>query len=273
MRDARITARLVRLKSRFDGRVLTVLRLDPRSGEGLRCYFFHGMDGDAGDGVILRDLPARAGVSLVCPGGRGPAWLSSGFIRDAEQVIRSTAGPRAPFYLSGVSMGATQALSLAGLLPPDLRSRCAGILALIPGGDLVAAEKNSSAPRVRQTLLDSVAGRREILSRRSPVEALKGYRAKLPILLIYNLHDTVLPAAGLQEYAALARRAGHPVTAIPLPGDHGFYETAADYAALFGAMRRGERLPADLPRRPDDVTWFEPLHGPRPVWRGSWQGE
>src|SRR5947207_1536879 len=104
MRDHEIAGRLLRYQSQHDqlDQSLFILQPAQRTAEQL-FFFFHGMDGDCGDVVVVRDLVKRMHATVIAPGGRGPAWLSTAFIADAAQVIREHAG--ADFYLIGVSMG------------------------------------------------------------------------------------------------------------------------------------------------------------------------
>src|SRR5437764_11333778 len=118
MRDPAIEGRLLRYQSDFDGTMQSLLILRPVAHESDKLFFFfHGMDGDSGDGVVVRDLVSRLNATVVAMGGRGPAWISTAFLLDAEQVIKSYARDFPDYYLIGVSMGGTQAIALAGLFP------------------------------------------------------------------------------------------------------------------------------------------------------------
>src|SRR5581483_10702232 len=152
MRDPRIEVEKHTYVSDFDDSAQQVTLLRPANGRIERVFvFFHGMDGDAGDAYILGNLVTSAGALVIAPGGRGPAWLSDAFIADAPQVIRKYRPQDSPYYLAGVSMGGTQALTLAGLLSEDLQSSLAGVLALIPGADLPSIVRRTSSTRVRDT--------------------------------------------------------------------------------------------------------------------------
>src|SRR5438876_8009025 len=168
MRDPRIEGELRRFPSRHDRSMQTTLRLQPagRRSEKL-FFFFHGMDGDAGDAVIVRELVHRQSATVVAMGGRGPCWVSSAFLADAEQVIGDCLQPFDDFHLIGVSMGGAQVLALPALLPEELRRSIAGVVALIPGANLPAIAATSSNERVRQTLLASVQGDLAVLEQRN----------------------------------------------------------------------------------------------------------
>ncbi len=139
MRDPAIECELVRYKSGYDQseQAMFIMRPVERKSERL-FFFFHGMDGDCGDAVVVRELVKRLNATVISVGGRGPSWVSDAFIADAEQVIRSRQKDFAGYYLMGISMGGTQALTLAGVLPADLRASVLGVIALIPGANLPA---------------------------------------------------------------------------------------------------------------------------------------
>jgi pimeloyl-ACP methyl ester carboxylesterase len=230
MRDPAIEGQLRRYTSDHDGSQQTVLVLQPAGRQPERLYFFfHGMDGDSGDGVVVRDLVKQLNATVVAMGGRGPAWLSTPFLADVEQVIRIYAGGFQGFHLLGVSMGGTQALALAGLLAEDLRASIIGVIALIPGAHLQALVTTSAHERVRNTVLASAGGDLTLLRQRSPRELLEQYRAGLPFVIFYNQADTLLLSDELEKFIADLRQRHHPVTTYSAPGDHNFTFTNFDY--------------------------------------------
>lgn len=235
MRDAGIEGELLRYQSSHDRTAQAVLVLRPAARESDKLFFFfHGMDGDCGDGVIVRDLVSRLNATVVAAGGRGASWVSSAFLADAEQVIRTYSKdfPKG-YYLIGVSMGGTQALSLAGLLPHELRESVLGVIALIPGADLTEISSRSSNERVRKTLYASVGGEVSVLRQRSPAQVLDRYRSELPFVIFYRREDTLLLADELETFIKSLRRKRHRVTAICAPGEHEFTFTDFDYQAAF----------------------------------------
>lgn len=239
MRDPAIEGRLLRYQSSHDRSVQTTLVLQPAGQRSDKLFFFfHGMDGDSGDGVVVRDLVRRLQATVVAMGGRGPAWVSAAFLADAEQVIRTYASDVSDYYLIGVSMGGTQALSLAGLLPADLRRSVRGVIALIPGANLTAIADRSSNERVKRTLQASVNGELSALQQRSPTQASLQYRAGLPFVIFYNQADTLLLSDELETFIAELRRRHHPVTTFSAPGDHNFTYKNFDYQTAFGKLGR-----------------------------------
>ncbi len=230
MRDPSIEGRLRRFKSEHDGAMQTVLILEPagQKPENL-FFFFHGMDGDSGDGVVARDIVQRSKATVITMGGRGPAWVSNAFLADAEQVIRQYQAGFENFYLIGVSMGGTQVLALAGLLPDDLRQAVAGVIALIPGVNLPAIIDRSSNERVRKTVGDSAD--LSTLQQRSPMQVRTQYKAGLPFVIFHNQSDTLLLTDELEKFIASLRSKGHPVTTYSAPGDHNFTYENFDFKA------------------------------------------
>jgi pimeloyl-ACP methyl ester carboxylesterase len=237
MRDPAIECRLLRYQSAHDRTAQTTLILQPAGRKSDKLFFFfHGMDGDSGDGVVVRDLVKRLNATVVAPGGRGAAWVSSAFCADAAQVIRDHARGFQGYHLIGVSMGGTQALSLAALLPEDLRQSLLGVIALIPGANLPAIADRSANERVRNSLLASVDGDASALRRSSPAQLLDRYSAGLPFVIFYNRADTLLLSDELETFVAALRRARHPVATFSAPGDHNFTFTNFDYEAAFAKL-------------------------------------
>ena len=237
MRDSGIEGELLRYQSNFDGTTQAVLILKPAKQKADKLFFFfHGMDGDSGDAVVVRDIVKRLNATVVAMGGRGPAWLSTAFLADAEQVIRNHANGFLGFHFIGVSMGGTQALALAGLLPEDLRKSVLGVVALIPGANLEALVTASSHERVRNTVHASVSGDLSALRQRSPIQVLKQYRAGLPFVIFHNLADTLLLSDELETFIASLRREHHPVTTFSAPGEHNFTYKNFDYREAIGRL-------------------------------------
>jgi acetyl esterase/lipase len=235
MRDPAIECDLRRYQSTYDQSLQTVLILRPSQTEPDKLFFFfHGMDGDAGDAVIVHDLVVQLNATVVAMGGRGPAWLSDAFIADAEQVIRIHGRQSREFYFIGVSMGGSQSLSLAGLLPGDLKQKLVGVIALIPGANLVALVERSAHERVRTTVAASSDLSR--LKQRSPNEVKREYRRGLPFVVAYNEHDTLLLTNEIQTLVAKLREHGHPVTTYSIAGDHCFTFANFDYRAAFAKL-------------------------------------
>lgn len=241
LQDPRVSARLERFPSDFDGRPQTWLQIEPAEGKPERLFiFFHGMDGDAGDAAVVYALAARHRAVIVAPAGRGPAWLSDAFLKDAEQVVRE-AGRRTgltEIYLAGISMGGTQALSLCGLLPDDLRDRLSGVLAIIPTADMQRAQRDSSVPRVRQTLADCPH-----LGPRSALQLVDRFPSDLPVCVLYRDRDTVLPHESVLRFAQEWRQRGGPVLALPLPGEHAFGFDELDEAPWVAFLTAHRRRP------------------------------
>jgi acetyl esterase/lipase len=239
MRDPDIEGQLQRFKSAHDGTMQTVLILQPAGQKSDKLFFFfHGMDGDSGDGVVVRDIVKRLKATVITMGGRGPSWVSNAFLADAEQVIRTHAGSFPNYYLIGVSMGGTQALALGGLLPDDLHPSIAGVIALIPGANLPALVARSSNERVRNTVRDSVNGDESQLHHRSPVEVMDRYRKGLPFVIFQNQQDTLLLTDELEKFVARLRSNGHPVTTFSVPGNHNFTYPNFDFPEAIGRLGR-----------------------------------
>jgi pimeloyl-ACP methyl ester carboxylesterase len=194
------------------------------------------MDGDSGDGVVVRELVQKLKAKVVCMGGRGSAWVSDAFLRDAHQVIRTHAGEFKKYCLIGISMGGTQALALAGLLPEDLRRPIAGVVAIIPGVNLPAIAANSSHERVKNTLRDSVKGDLGALENRSPTKVMTGYASGLPFVVFHNQADTLLLSDELRPFITQLREKGHPVATFSAPGDHNFTYKNFDYEAALKCL-------------------------------------
>lgn len=237
MRDSAIKGELRRYRSAHDGTMQSLLVLQPTGQKPEKLFFFfHGMDGDSGDGVIVRDIVKRLNATVVTMGGRGPAWLSTAFVADAEQVIKDHADGFQDYYLIGVSMGGTQALALAGLLPDELRQSVAGVIALIPGVNLPALVESSSNERVRKTVSESVNEDISQLQQRSPVEVMTGYKPGLPFVIFHNQADTLLLTSELNTFIGKLRDNGHPVTTFSVPGDHNFTYGNFDFRAAIGKL-------------------------------------
>ena len=234
MRDPSVGAKLTRYRSEHDGSIQSLLRLSPvQTTSDKLVFFFHGMDGDCGDGIVARDLVARSSATLIAPGGRGPCWLSDSFLADAEQVIRTNSSTAQDFYLIGVSMGGAQVLSLAGLLPADMRARIAGVIALIPGSDLNAILNATSHERVRNTVHSSVSGDPSVLARRSAINLTDNYRPGLPFVIFYREQDTLLLSDALEQFIVKLRQNGHPVCTFSEEGEHNFTFKNFDYRTAF----------------------------------------
>lgn len=230
MRDPAIESELLRYKSVYDQspQAMFIMRPVARKSERL-FFFFHGMDGDCGDAVVVRDVVKRLNATVISVGGRGPSWVSDAFIADAEQVIRNRPKEFAGYYLMGISMGGTQALTLAGLLPPDLRASVLGVIALIPGSNLPAIATGSSSADVRRTLQASVGGNTQLLERRSPLQLLNQYKPDLPFAIFYDQQDTLLLTGELEKFVDALRRNQHPVTTFATSGEHSFLFSDFDY--------------------------------------------
>jgi len=235
MRDPAIEGELRRYKSTHDQSLQTVLILRPAQTTSDKLFFFfHGMDGDAGDAVIVRNLVKQLNATVMAMGGRGPAWLSDAFLADAEQVIRTHSTDAREYYLIGVSMGGSQALSLAGLLPSDLKQKIRGVIALIPGANLSALAERSAHERVRTTV--AASGELSVLKQRSPNEVRREYKPGLPFVVAYNVHDTLLLTEEIEAFVTKLREHGHPVTTYLIAGDHSFTFTNFDYRAAFAKL-------------------------------------
>lgn len=237
MRDPKIEGQLLRYRSNYDGAVQTEFILRPAGSEPAKLFFFfHGMDGDSGDVVVVRNLVKELNAEVVCMGGRGPAWVSDPFLADAEQVIRSHSGGFQNFYLIGISMGGTQVLALPGLLPEDLRRAIAGVIAIIPGVNLPAIASGSSNDRVRNTLANSVNGDLSVLERRTPTRLIAEYEPGLSFVIFHNQADTLLLSGELPGFISDLRSKGHRVTTFSAPGDHNFTYENFDYEEAIGRL-------------------------------------
>ncbi len=237
MRDPGVECQLLRYQSGYDRSSQTIFVMQPVGHKPERLFFFfHGMDGDSGDAVVVRDLVKRYNATVISLGERGPAWVSDAALADAEQVIRTRMTGFPGFYVIGISMGGTQALALAGLLPPDLRQAMLGVVALIPGADLPAIAARSSSVEVRQTLQASVNGNTSLLEQRSPLRLLSQYKADLPFVIFYEQQDTVLLTADLEKFIAGLRGNRHPVTTFSAPGEHSFFFGNFDYESVVSKL-------------------------------------
>jgi dienelactone hydrolase len=229
MRDPAIECVVSRYRSSFDQsrQSLLVMRPVVRS-QGDLFIFFHGMDGDCGDGVVMRQLVSRLGGTVVALGGRGPAWVSDAFLFDAAQVVHEHAADSERVYFVGISMGGTQALTLAAELGGMRGLNLAGVISFIPGADLVDSANCSVNGRVRATLCASVAGDLRKLQERSPIALVSKYRPGLPFVIAYNEADTILNAARTTDFVKLLRGRGLPSVAYAIPGDHSFVTEQLD---------------------------------------------
>jgi pimeloyl-ACP methyl ester carboxylesterase len=233
MRDPAIECQLKRYRSSFDGSLQSLFIMAPAQGKvDDTFFFFHGMDGDCGDAVILRNLVKEQNARVIAFGGRGPAWLADSVIADAVTMVPSLLSDTKNFYLLGVSMGGTQALSLAALLPEDVRESIAGVVALIPGSNLEAIVDKSSHERVRNTVVASSPD----LKLKSPINLIRSYRPKLPFVIFYNEEDTLLRSEELEIYIDELRANGHPVATFSEPGNHDFTFANFDYRELMRHM-------------------------------------
>ena len=234
MRDPAVEVSVVRYVSTFDHTVQSLLVMRPTGQLPKKLFFFlHGMDGDVGDAVVVRDIVKGLGAMVVATGGRGPTWLSDEFLADAKYVIGKFSKRFRGYYLIGISMGATQALALPGLLPERIRLAIRGVIALLPGSDLLAISTSSSHIRVRNTLNASVKGNRALLHRRSPINLINRYQTKLPFVIFYNEDDTLLLAKELKKYLLALRGSGHPLVVFTAPGNHKFTYKFFDYVMIF----------------------------------------
>ena len=214
-----------------------IMRPAGRKSERL-FFFFHGMDGDCGDAVVVRELVKRLNATVISTGGRGPSWVSDAFIADAEQVIRARQKDFPAYYLVGISMGGTQALALAALMPEDLRASMQGVIALIPGSNLRAIATSSSNDDVKRTLQASVGGNTQLLEQRSPLQLLNHYKPDLPFVIFYDQQDTLLLTSELEKFIASLRSNHHPVTTFATSGNHSFYFSDFDYEEVMQSLGR-----------------------------------
>ena len=237
MRDPAIECELTRYKSNYDQSVQSMFIMRPVARKSERLFFFfHGMDGDCGDAVVVRELVKRLDATVISVGGRGPAWVSDAFIADAEQVIRTRQKDFTGYYLMGISMGGTQALSLAGLMPDDLRGSMQGVIALIPGSNLQAIAATSSSEDVKRTLQASVNGNTILLAQRSPLQLLDHYKPDLPFAIFYDQQDTLLLTNELEKFIAALRSNHHPVTTFATSGNHSFSFSDFDYEEVMHSL-------------------------------------
>jgi len=237
MRDPGVECQLLRYESGYDHSSQTIFVMQPVEHKPERLFFFfHGMEGDSGDAVVVRDLVKRYNSSVISLGGRGPAWVSNAVLADAEQVIRMRMTDFKGFYVIGISMGGTQALALAGLLPKDLRQAMLGVVALVPGADLSAIAARSSNHEVRQTLQASVNSNSSLLEQRSPIRLLSQYKTDLPFVIFYKQQDTIMLTAGLEQFIDRLRANQHPVTTFSAPGEHRFLFDNFDYEGLVSKL-------------------------------------
>ena len=179
-------------------------------------------------------------------GGRGPSWVSDAFISDVIQVINENSKNYKGYYLIGVSMGGTQALSLGGLLPEKLRNSMLGIIALIPGSDLLAIAQGSSNQGVRKTLIASVKGDVSKLKQRSPHSLIGKYKVNLPFIIFYNEDDSILLNKHLESFINKLR-IEHPVSVFSTPGEHDFTYKNINYKNLFDELGKNSIVNKRLP--------------------------
>jgi dienelactone hydrolase len=237
MRDPAIECELTRYKSNYDQSVQSTFIMRPVGQKSERLFFFfHGMDGDCGDAVVVRDLVKRLNATVISVGGRGPSWVSDAFIADTQQVIRARQKDFPAYYLIGISMGGTQALALAGLMPEDLRGSMQGVIALIPGSNLQAIAAGSSNEDVKRTLQASVGGNTALLAQRSPLQLVDHYKPDLPVAIFYDQQDTLLLTNELEKFIAALRSNHHPVTTFATSGNHSFYFSDFDYEEVMHSL-------------------------------------
>jgi len=247
MRNPFIEVHLSRYRSMFDSTSQSVLILEPYGKKAERLFFFfHGMSGDCGDGVIMGDLVKGTNAKVICVGGRGPSWVSDAFVSDVIQVINENSKNYKGYYLIGVSMGGTQALSLAGLLPEKLRNSILGIIALIPGSDLLAIAKDSSDQGVKNTIIASVGGDVSRLKQRSPHSLISKYKKDLPFIIFYNENDSILLSKSLEIFIN-ELRITHHVSTFSAPGEHNFTYKNIDYKKLFDELGENSIVNKRLP--------------------------
>jgi poly(3-hydroxybutyrate) depolymerase len=249
MRDPAVECVVSRYTSDFDQTRQSVLVMRPaRPATGDLFIFFHGMDGDCGDSVVMKELVTSLGGTVVAPGGRGAAWVSDAFLADAAQIIRQRVTANQRLFLVGISMGATQALVLAAEMP-----KLSGVIAFIPGADLEDVAANTANARVRISLTASVNNDLRILRERSPANLIDKYSAGLPFVIAYNEADTILPMAATATFVKSLAQRGLPVVSHVMPGDHSFVtdhlDERIDYRAVIASLGKhgGEATP--LPTR------------------------
>ncbi len=248
LRDPRIKFSLERKQSEVDTTTLSLFTIEPAeiASDNL-FFFFHGMDGDCGDAIIAKDMVTDCNAKIVGIGGRGPCWLSDAFIRDVQSVIREHSAGFNMFHLMGVSMGATQALSLAALLPDELKDKLAGVIALIPGANMAEVVKDSSRERVIRTLTESVGGDMGKLAIRSPINLVEEYREDLPFVIFHNENDAILLACELEKFINDLSKQNR-VSTFSNKGDHEFNFKNFDFKQLFDELGKTclKKKPAPL---------------------------
>lgn len=232
-----VEVELLHSPSQFDGSMQSVLILRPAGKTAKRLFFFfHRMSGDSSDAANVQDLVKKLDGMVVAPAGRGPSWISDAFLADAQQLIRKYAAPFPGYYLIGISMGGTQALALAGLLPEDLRESLLGVLAIIPGSDLARIAEGSSKESVRAALLASVEGQHDRLKARSPNQLISRYPPGLPFAIFHQTNDTVLDAPTMKHFIGHLRSLGHPASVFETPGEHFFAYEDFGYEEFFNSL-------------------------------------
>jgi pimeloyl-ACP methyl ester carboxylesterase len=247
MRDNFVQAHLLRYRSNYDSTLQSILILEPNAPKAERLFFFfHGMDGDCGDGIVVRGLVNGIGAKVVSLCGRGASWVSDAFVSDATQVINEYSKGYCGYYLIGVSMGGSQALSLAGLLPRKMRESILGVIALIPGSDLLVIANNSSNQRVKYTLNASVNGNLSKLRQRSPYYLIGRYKKNLPIIIFYNEDDTILLTKNIEMFINRLRKT-HPVGTFTASGEHNFAYRSVDYRKLFEELGKNSTVSKRMP--------------------------
>jgi hypothetical protein len=236
MRDPEVSAQLIRYESEYDHSMQAALIIEPFAKKPQHLFFFfHGMDGDSGDGVVVLDLVKKLNAKVISPGGRGPAWLSDAFLADTKQIIAKYSEGFSGYYIIGISMGGTQVLALPGLLPKKICENMLGVIALIPGSDLVAIATKSSNHRVRNYLAASVNRSLTKLEKRSPVRLIEQYKDSLPFVILYDDKDTLLLTGELERFIAILDKK-HPVSIFTDKGEHGFNYKYLDYKKVWGEL-------------------------------------
>jgi len=239
MSDKRIKGKLETYTSKYDGSIQKTLVLEPADVKPERLFFFyHGMSGDCGDAVVAMDLVKGLNGKVVALCGRGKAWLSKAFISDAIQVINRYSNGFNKFYITGISMGGTQALAMAGLLPDDRISHLGGVLAFIPGVNLPNIALHSSNQTVRESLRNSVKGNLDLLYKFSPYRLMKNYPKGLGFVILLNNKDTILPVQDLRDFISKLTRT-NPVVIYEASGDHQFCygNPPLDWVSMFKSLK------------------------------------
>lgn len=247
MKDPSVEVSLSRYISEYDGTRQSVMLLYPSTGKADKLFFFfHGMDGDVGDSVILRGLVKKLNAKVISMGGRGASWISDQFISDAKQITHKYGKGYKKYFFLGVSMGGTQALALPAFLPAKSRKKLAGVISLIPGVDLVSIAKRSSNARVKRTLLSSTRGGADKLGRRSPCRLINKYTKGMPFVIFYNTGDTILLSKPTEELIRKLRDT-NPVSVFRVSGEHDFTYNGFDYKKIFQELgKRSEHKKAPL---------------------------